>query len=354
MFKSLLKPLTVAELKSGATKLTNASARKKARVQEILSIAHQDGRRTEAGVIKQLEREFGTKRDWKRVALTERTEARGRASFDLVTSVFGDNAIVYRDVGENCCEKCCNLFGKPGSPKRWVASQVPEKIKGAVHPNCDCGAWRSKDDPTLTKSQHTLSDIPMGVVKRLWDAQEENYYAMVSTGNGYWVRMDSITGRNIVMQFALHVPVVKVRESLGFTVFVHGYFKFQRQKTAELYDLRSLSGARYYSQDLGDDDDQYMRNRGMRMIKTLDDYLSHIKNVMPVVATMPEYWDNDKQVRHLPDFFGFKTLTDWIVVVPGKPDKTAKIKRVTLSLNGLKRAIRTATYASMKKDDLKK
>ena len=324
---------------------------------EILSTAHNDGRRTVEGVTRQLKKEFPNdkrkNRNWEQVARTELTDAKGKASFSLVQQIFGVAAKVYRSVGENCCEKCCALFGKPGKEKVWRADQVPQDAIGAVHPNCDCGPWKAVDRPDLTKALDPLAEVPLGIVKRMWDTQEKEWVALVSTGTGYWTRLDSITGRSIVQVIATHMPVIKLKEpsvgTAGFSIFVHGTGHTKNKKQAELYKLSALSGARFYPMDFTDD-----KFKMMKEVRTMDDYLSYLKNVMPQVAVMNDYWENDKQLRWLTDFFGFKTMTDWMVVVPGKVHSKNKLKTVTLSVHSIKKQMRTITYKLLEGASLKK
>jgi hypothetical protein len=352
--KSLLKPLTVAEMKeTGGLKITKIGVKRRQKVAHLLASAHKTGRSTVESVTAHLKREFGTKRNWERVAITELTEAKGIASLDVIQRVFGSDARVFRLHGPSCCEKCRSLFGSTKNPKIWRASQIPAKIRGAVHPNCVCGPWQCVDKPDLTKAADPMSDLPMGLVRKEYDPHIKHPVAIISTGNGYWTRMDSPTGRAIVQTIAMLVPAAKLRESLGFTVFVHGPIKTRHNKV-ELYDLRRLSGARFYPMDLGTDDDQTLRVKGMSQAKDLNEYLTHLKTVMPHIATMPEYWENGQSIRWLPDFFGFKTLTDWLIVVPGKVDEKNKIKNVILSLHGQKKAIRRTTYEQLEGAELRK
>lgn len=356
MKSGLVRPLTAAELKqTGGAKITKIGVRRRKKLMEVLSNAHLDGRRTVAGVTRQLQSEFGDKtRNWQQVAVTELTDARGKASFDLAMGVFGENAKVYRDVGANCCVKCCNLFGSVGRPRTWIAKKVPEEIKGAVHPNCDCGSWHSLERPDLTKAMDPASVLPMGIVKRRWNLAKLNYEALISTGNGYWTSLDSVTGRAIVGTMAMCVPVIRLRESMGFTVFVHGTGHFKKTPKVDLYDLRKLGSARFYPMDLQHLGGQELRNEGMRQVKSLTEYLSFLKSVMPSIATMPDYWDKVGQVRWLPDFFGFKTITDWIIVHPGEPSPESKITTINQRVTGLKMAMRKTTYAQLEGASLKK
>jgi hypothetical protein len=347
--KSLLKPLTVAEMRDqGGSKITKIGVRRRKKVALLLANAHQKGRSTLGGVTKKLKREMGRERNWERVARTELTNAKGNASLGVIQQVFGSDAKVFRLPSPSCCGKCRKLFGKH---RIYQADKIPPEIVGAVHPNCDCGPWQCVDKPDLTKAVGVPLDVPMGLVKRQYDPHIQHDVAVVSTGTGYWVRLDSPTGRSITQTIAMCVPAVKLRERDGFTVFVHGAARVKEGKV-DLYDLRKLQGARFYPMDLGHDQDLETRQKSVTQIRHLNDYLTHLKTVMPHVALMPEYWESDRQTRWLTDFFGYKTLTDWIVVVPGAVEN--KIKTITLSVLGHKKAIRSVAYKLLEGSRLEK
>lgn len=344
---SILKPLAIAEAKLiGGKKMKRIGQARRSLVAE--TVAEGISRNASVDTLAQnLKEKANTetgrdKRDWRRVAQTEVTDAKARASLDLIENVFGKDAKVFRRVNPKCCSECAAMYGKPPKYKQFTASKIPEKARGALHPNCICGPWSSIEQPDLTKAMSPLEDIPVGYVKMQGD------HAIVSTGNGYWARLDSITGRAIIQSVLMHTPLVIQRESLGFTVMRHGHLK--ADKSYIIVPPTILSSCRFYPMDLGSTDDQELRVRGMTDLHTLDEYVKKMKAALPTVATMPNFWDGVK-VRYLTDFLGYKTLTDWTIVFPGKPKEQTKL---SARLIGVRRAVRRYTRNSLEINSLRK
>jgi len=355
--KTLLRLLASSEAEQTAgSKIKHMGKRRRGVLRQVLAQALSENKDAES-IASILKREANTpgktdQRNWKRVAITERTDARGRASLELIRNAIGRNAKVYRET-HDCCDLCASLFGKPGQPKHWLASKVTEKHAGAVHPNCECSPWKAAEMPGLVKAMHQMEEFPMGYVRRE-RSPEGVWVPMVSTGNGYWVQLDSIMGKHLIRTIVASMPVIEVRRSLGFVVCKHGHIKGRPQGRYALHDLRKLGGARFYPMDLGSRDDQELRVRGMTDVHSFDQYITKIKQVLPAVANMPEYWENPSRIRYLTDFFGFKTLTDWTVVIPGTIPVEAMLGSYAPGRTPVRRAIRRETQRLLREAELKK
>jgi len=349
--KSILSALTVAEFRENAgTKMVGIGSKRRAVVRTILSEAMKQNRTIE-GTARSLSRRANTsqgkdKRDWIRVVKTEYTDAKAKASLDLIRSVFGDDAFVYREPSPECCEKCAVAL----KGKKFKVSAVPEELIGALHPNCSCGPWKSVDKPDLTKSMDALADVPIGVVRRV--AEKVGHYAEISTGTGYWVRMDSATGKSIIRVMLTHIPIVEIGKHKGFCVFHHGFLK--ADKEFKIYDLMKIGQARFYPASIMNFDDQEFKQESMTKHHDLAQYITKMQAALPTVALMPEYWDSGAKWKYLSDFMGYKTLTDWHVVVPGEVPLRSFIASISKREMSVKRAIRSFTRWSVGRDALKK
>ncbi len=344
--KSILRPLTASELETGGDKIKKIGKKGLKRVREILSSATMDGRRTLNGVTLQLTSELGGDRDWKRVAITEKTASTAKASLDLIISVLGSDAKVFRIPAKDCCKKCHQAL----EGKVFRASKVPAHLAGALHPNCVCPPWQAVGKPNLVKAYAT--DFPMGMVRRVWDGEEKVWKANISTGNGYWVPMDSVTGKAIIQTMLLHVPAVVMRDSMGYTILKHGYLKTDKKYV--FVDVRKLGAGRWYPFDLGAETDESMKLTAHLQARTLDDYISKMKQVLPVVATMAEYWDDDRKLIYFCDFIGYKTLTDWVIVFPGKLPEDAIIGTYSPVLERMRGMLRRVCYQQLNESEIKK
>jgi len=135
---------TMASIEASGTagsKVTNMGKKRKSELKDIISDGLANGDSIQQ-IAKDLKNNVSTKRDdrdWTRVARTEVTNAKGIGSLDLIIAEHGEKAKVYRETN-NCCDVCAKLFGRT-KKKIWIASFVPEKIKGAVHVNCLCKEW---------------------------------------------------------------------------------------------------------------------------------------------------------------------------------------------------------------------
>jgi hypothetical protein len=162
------------------------------------------------------------------------------------------------------------------------------------------------------------------------------------------VTPESTTGRYVLKYILLNIPVAKIAERDGFHAFRHGtVFKddLPRDKKCkiELFDLKKLSGTRFYSSKL---------DTSLVKTKTFDDYLSFMLEILPIIAGMPEIWENGHSIRYVSDLLSYKTITDWIIVTPAKPQKP--LKSFWMVDVNIARIIRKLTYRQVSGLELKK
>jgi hypothetical protein len=252
----------------------------------------------------------GDSRDWRRVAVTEVNNARARGSLDHIIDRYGPGALVYRQTNK-CCPRCCHAFGRYVR-RAWRAGSVPDKLKGAVHPNCRCSAWALLNPmkrSSMRKAEHAA--MPMGMVVRFQQPGLPPVFS-ITTGFGSTAPLDSITGRAVMRSVLARCPLVVVEpgERSALARIGHGRPKGQ---VVSMMDPLACRGVVYYA----------VKPEGRLSTlgaKTRDDYLLAMMQVMPVVASMPELWQQGEAYRPLTDFLGYKSLTDWWAEMPvGQP-----------------------------------
>lgn len=301
-------------------KITDLPEAKLPRVQEIVqdAIANKD---SEDRLARRLRASVnagggGDDRDWHQVARTEVCNARARGALDHIMDTYGRGSLVVRETNK-CCPTCCNAFGKYVR-RKWVASKVPDKYAGAVHPNCKCGPWKLVNPMKRLQMRKAMQTdlMPMGMVKRdhLELSPKVAWRYQISTGYGSWVSLDGVTGRTVMRAVLARCPLVVVEpgERMGWARVGHGRTK---SGVVTLMDPALTRGARYYA--MRDD------SPGLSLsVKTREDYIGAMLQVLPVVVSMPEPWTSPNGVSVMPltDFLGQKTLTDWWVSLPiGQP-----------------------------------
>jgi len=322
---SLLKPLTKREvLISGGSKITSMGSQRKIKMNKIISDSL--GSSSVEQVAHRLKKEVGSrsdkKRDWVNVAITEKTNAQSKASLDLIESVFGPEAKVYRKANPKCCPQCLFAFGNPKKPKIFTISKIPDKLRFAVHPRCVCGPWKAIEVPDLTKSMNDASSYDLGAVVN------DNGILMISVGS-FFASIDSVVGKAMIKYVLLNTPLVKIGEQEGFDMFRHGTvmkndFKNEIPSKIQVCDIMNISDLRFYKSNTELD---------VLKTKTFDDYLSWTMEMIPHVAAMPEMWSKES-IRYVNDFLAFKTITDWVIAAPHR-DRSMK----TLKINDAPRKI---------------
>lgn len=340
--KSLFDLLTATEMKSSGDKITHMGKKRVAAVQGILSEAVLDKRTTVSSVARRLEAGANTptgtdKRDWKRVAQTEMTAAKGVASLDLLRDLYGLDARVYREVHPKCCEMCAKAYGTASRPKLFAIGKIPELFKGAMHPNCICGPWKSIETPDLTKAMHELAHLPVGMVKK-----DEGGNILVSTGT-YWTELGSTTGRNVTRLVLSHAPLVVLKDQGGITTCSHGWAP--QGGRYELLNFLKIGNARYYPMDYAGN-----REKLMTHVHSWEQYVNKMLQVFPVVATMPNFWKRESGIRYLTDFLGYKTLTDWVVTIPGAVAEKASMGHFSSKKFTMRRKISELTTDQLEYD----
>lgn len=316
---------------SGGVQIVKIGKKRLATVRSIISQSLRNNRKP-FGVAKLLEQEAGgprDKRDWKRVARTEMTNARGASSFAMLAKTLGPNGRIYRDTSD-CCHDCEKLFGSPGAPRVWRVKHVKKAIQGAVHPNCRCSGWKSDSVPDLAKGDRTM---PFGWVRR--QMRGVSYVAEISTGQ-LWVPLDSISGRSVVRAILIHTPLVVVGEQEGFTVARHGHGK-PLGSSYKLLAPSQVMGARYYDRkpfaDL-----PHIEEMRARQARTWDDYMERILSILPVIVAMPDFWPGGQGFKYLTEFMGFKQMSDWYVLIPGEPSDVLSVEPGS---RGVRAAVKT-------------
>lgn len=340
MSKSLLKPLVAKELSHGGQKITRMGVRRRKKVMQLIADSN-----TASGAERKLKSEFGKKRNWKTIATTELTDAKSMASFEMIEEVFGPDTKIFRRAGEECCDACIHAFGDPRKPKIYKLSTVPAKYRGAVHPNCVCGPWQTVEMPDLTKSHS--SAYPIGALVREWSETEDRWKVLLSTGR-YWTDPFSTTGRYVLKYILTQIPVAKIGENNGLTILRHGaVFRddcpFGKKCKIELFDFKKLSGVRFYASKLEADHTK---------VRTFDDYFNFMLEILPIVASMPEIWENGHSIRYVSDLLSYKTITDWMIVTTTPPKKPLRV--FWMPETNVGRIIRQVTYRQINKTELKK
>ena len=329
----MIKDATVAEFQENAgKKMVGLGKKRRLAVARILSDAMNRHSKME-NIVRRLKNDANTpkkkdKRNWATVVQTEYTDARAKASLDLIISVFGEDTTVYRDPDPDCCDQCKKLL----KGKKFRAGSVPKAIIGSIHPNCVCPTWKTLQQPDLTKSLDELADVPVGHVRRVTVGND--VHAEISTGE-YWVSMDSPTGRSVMRTVLMNMPAVGAGARDGYTFFAHG--RFQSPKDFTIWNLAKLGDARFYQRSFLDG-----KNEDKLKIHDLSQYLTAIRAALPTIATMPEFWQK-KKIRYLTDFMSYKTLTDWVLAVPGQPHESAHVVDVSSKNIDQRRAVREYT-----------
>jgi len=333
---------------SAAEKMVSIGKRRRAKVKKVVSESIKQGKTTKQ-IERKLKKEAKVKRepwrDWGMVATTEVTDSNAKASLDLIEDMYGQNAAVYRDT-RDCCPECCLAFGMPGKPKHYVLRMIPDNLKGAVHPRCKCSPWKPVSSPDIFKA----ALYPIGLVSRSMKDDAPEY--MISTGNNKWVGLGSVTARYIVRYVLRCIPYVLVDEINGYKVARHGHGK-PRDRIITLLNPNAIGNSSFYNINPFEFSGQDRKLRMMQR-KSFDEYLAVVANIMPSVVAMPEYWERPTGMKHLSDFMGYKTMTDWKVVIPGDIPKNAVIFRQKIGLNSVRSAVRTETKKMLFEGDLKK
>jgi hypothetical protein len=115
-----------------------------------------------------------------------------------------------------------------------------------------------------------------------------------------------------------------------------------------------IGNSRFYPTDVTKIIDERLRREHSALkIKDLHEYIQTMQKVIPVIATMPFFWENAK-IRYLTEFLGYKTLTDWVVVCPSDPPLDSLIAKVHTGLKSPTRAVKEWTMKLLRKDDIKK
>lgn len=253
----------------------------------------------------------GDDRDWKRVAVTEVNDARSRASLEHILSAWGPKTLIVRQTNR-CCPECCRAFGKHVR-RVWRADKVPEKYKGTVHPYCKCGPWvvanpirKAFKFPAATFSFGTLRRDPHP------DLQEPGVPPIFWIWSGkQWVELESVTGRSVMRAVLSRTPLVVVEDGPGWVLARVGHGRPLRGGF-ELLDPALANGRYFPANPLSPD-----RPKDYRAIaaRSRDDYIEGALAILPVVCTMPEPWKG-RSYADLIDFLGYKTFTDWWVLLP--------------------------------------
>lgn len=344
---SLLRVIGGAEARAGAGKLiSNIGETRRATVAQVIGRAIERGDSVETAA-RALARLAGAKRDdrdWKRVARTEMTSSSALAALDLVRTVHGDDAMVWRET-HDCCDVCASHFGR-ARHLQFRAGDVPEHLKGAVHPNCRCGPWQTNGVPLLKAA----SD-PVGIVKRDMGTGKPVY--SISTGFGKWESLFSISGKETIRHILTRIPFVAVEKCQGYWLLRHGHGR-PKVHDLMLLDPRHVGGVEYHPSNPFAADHQ--RQARMVTLKTWDGYIEAMLKIVPAVVSMPEYWDPYKGgLKHLSDFMGYKTLTDWWLILPRKTlPSSAIMLEAPLGSISVRAAVAKTTRILMRADDLRK
>ena len=127
---------------------------RKQKVKYLIDLANKRGW-TERGLARKLKHEANTPtmrddRNWKMVARTELTDKNARQALDNIIQEYGPKVKVYREtVGDSRVTNICDVtFGKPYRPKLYVAGEVEDEIKGALHIGCRTKPWEVARTPT--------------------------------------------------------------------------------------------------------------------------------------------------------------------------------------------------------------
>lgn len=334
---------------TAADKMVGIGKKRRKMVQNIVADSIKQGKTVDQ-IERKLKRNAKSKkedwRDWKMVATTEVTDSTARASLELLDDLYGKNALIYRDT-RDCCPKCCQEFGPPGKPKHWVLRTVPEELKGAVHPRCKCSPWRSVDKLNVFKA----AMYPIGLISRSMVDGAPSY--KVSTGSGKWVGLATVTGR-YVMRYVLNcIPYVYIGDKDRYIVARHGH-GHSINKMIRLIDPNAIGSVSFFSSNPFEYPEEERKEMMMKKRKSFDEYLTIVVNLMPSVVAMPEYWDKPNKMKHLSDFMGYKTLTDWFILIPNKISDKAIIFNERQGVHSVRSAVRQETKRMLFEGDLKK
>lgn len=262
--------------------ITNMSDTRKNKVRLILESSRSKDSKY---VARKLKEAAGTQsdsdRDWERIARTEMT------NLNALNSLVGldENAVVYRPSASDCCEICEKHFGPSHKPKYYKVKNIPPEISGALHVSCRCRPWEKRIQKSIPDAEikTTLANIPFVI-------------------EGY---------------------------NSGYTILSHGFSRAKR-KNYEIVDAKKCGNAMFYPASFIGLDIFDLNINKMKNKKTWDDYLTYMCGVLPAVSEMPEV-----KTKNICDMMGYKTLTDWYILVPGKIVKDA----VTSDLKRTIRAI---------------
>lgn len=345
---SLLRVIGSSDARDNAgSNITKMGDARRKVVRDVIARALASGRSVESAARALARRAASTKdkdRDWQRVARTEMTESLARGALDLIRTVHGDDAKVWRETND-CCDECADAFGR-NRHRHFRAGDVPADLVGAVHPNCKCGPWQTNAQPLL-KAQ---SD-PVGIIKRDMELGKPSY--SISTGFGKWEGLFSISGKAAIRHILTRIPFVVVEKCHGYWLLRHGHGKPKIQDLI-LLDPRGVGGVEYHHANPFDADHQ--RQARMVTLKTWDGYIESMMKIVPAVVSMPEYWDPYKGgLKHLSDFMGYKTLTDWYLILPRKTlPANAIILEEPLGAYTVRQAVTKITRMLARADDLRK
>lgn len=292
-------------------KITRMGARRKDAVRQTVAAAMLDSRRTVEGVAEELRRVASvsreTSRNWLSVAETELTDARGHASLQMIREALGPEAIVSRGPGGEKCRVCRLHFGTQARPRYYRAGSVPRGIRGAVHPNCRCGAWVAKDRPNLTKSMSVgIEAGQVGWVRRGPDGK-----CTLLTQSGQWLPLDHHGARATLLMILRLTPlVIPFPLQDGYQFARHGHGRFTEGKFLLVSFSKVATQGVWLPMDPMLRAGCEFRETLMKNSRNTSDYLEGIIKALPSVVEMPEFWVK-REVRFLTDFMGYKTLTDW-------------------------------------------
>lgn len=292
----------------------------------------------------------GDDRDWHRVARTEVANARATGALHFILQAYGPDAMVVRETNK-CCPTCCKSFGRYVR-RKWRAGSIPEKLMGAVHPNCKCGPWKLVNPIKRRKMRKAQADVlPMGLVRRMSGISggKRVWHYGITSGFGSLAPLDSITGRSVMRAVLSRCPLVIVEP--GLARVGHG----RVGGVVTLLDPAAVRGARYFVMRPAEDDRTPME--AQLTAKTRDDYIQAMLQVLPVVATMPEPWTSrGGQQSYLPitAFLGQRTLTDWWVAFPKEQPPEALLDAVPASAGAVRDVVRKWNKQLLDKDSMAK